>query len=179
MGTTRSVRMSQDLEKVSEIFKSIDNSINDHSIKDLFRLGKFDSGRSRPRSILVKFVRCADASKVLSKVSSLSQPFIVKPDMSAAQRVRESILLKERWSLLQSGTNRKSIKIRNSSIYVNNILHGTVDSSNTFQCEHEHLTDSNVSTPTSCPNTPSHESAFVDPDPDVSATLMDSGQLPT
>ena len=46
--------------------------------------------------------------------------------MSHSQRIRESILLKERWRLLQKGVARKSIRIREESLFVNNQLHGRV-----------------------------------------------------
>ena len=40
--------------------------------------------------------------------------------------------MKERWKLIQSGHDRKVIKIRNSSIFVNGRLHGRV-SNNSLQ----------------------------------------------
>ena len=52
----------------------------------------------------VKFFRVADATSILSKRrSSHSTPVVIKPDMSPTERRSESILLKERWSLVQSG----------------------------------------------------------------------------
>ena len=36
--------------------------------------------------------------------------------------------MKERWSLIQNGTDRRSIKIRNGSIYIDNVLHGYANS---------------------------------------------------
>ena len=42
--------------------------------------------------------------------------------------------MKERWGLIQSGVARKSIKIRNTRLFVNNKLHGQVINSK-FQCE--------------------------------------------
>ena len=61
----------------------------------------------------------------------MSRPHSIKPDMSREQRLLESILMKERWGLIQSGVARKSIKIR---LFVNNKLHGQVINSK-FQCE--------------------------------------------
>ena len=46
--------------------------------------------------------------------------------MSKEERDNESILLGERWNLIQSGTDRKFIKIRNKQIFVNNQLHGSI-----------------------------------------------------
>lgn len=133
VGTPRLVRLDQDLERISGVIASVDSTITSDSIRDIIRLGKFNSNCKRPRPILVKFLRYADAAKVLFKAGSLCQPYTIKPDMSKEQRVRESVLLKERLSLIQSGIKRKSIKIHNSRLFVNNVLHGKVDSSNIFQ----------------------------------------------
>ena len=90
------------------------------SIRDGYRLGKFSSGASRPRPILI---RIADVSGILSKRRNLTQPY---SDMSPNQRLYESILLKERWNLIQSGVSRKYIRIRADCLYVRNKLHGRV-----------------------------------------------------
>ena len=44
--------------------------------------------------------------------------------MSRSQRVRESVLLKERWALIKNGISRKHIKIRDDCLLMNNQLHG-------------------------------------------------------
>ena len=53
-------------------------------------------------------------------------PVVIKPDMSLKERKSESMLLKERWSLIQSGVPREVIKIRGSRLLVRNKLHGQV-----------------------------------------------------
>jgi len=50
-----------------------------------------------------------DANVILVNRASLSPPHLLKPDMSPEDRAIESILLKERWSLIQRGHNRKQI----------------------------------------------------------------------
>ena len=42
----------------------------------------------------------------------MQPPYSVKPYLSKEEQHCESALLKERWSLIQSGTSRESIKIR-------------------------------------------------------------------
>ena len=49
--------------------------------------------------------------------------------MSQAECTIESLLMKERWRLIQTGIDRKSIKIQAANIYVNNKLHGKVSNS--------------------------------------------------
>ena len=114
-----------DLEVVATLLSSLDRSISAQSISDCFRLGKFSRG-SRPRPILIKLIRISDVNKILSKARQIPKPFTLKPDMSHSQRIRESILLKERWRLLQKVVARKSIRIREESLFVNNQLHGRV-----------------------------------------------------
>ena len=110
--------------KVVSVVSGINSSVQSQAIKDCFRLGKFNPQRSQPRPILVKFVRIADVSRILSNKSVLSPPIRIKPDMSPEERLRDSILLKERWSLIQSGIPKNDIRIRKSHLYVKNKLHG-------------------------------------------------------
>ena len=131
-GMSISARFESDLSSAVKVFSSIHNSIEPQSIKDCFRLGKFSPGSSRPRPILVKFIRIWDVTGILTKRSNLSSPYVIKPDMPHEQRVRESALLKERWHLIQSGVHRSNIKIKKDRLFVSNMLHGSVVD-NTFQ----------------------------------------------
>ena len=105
------------------------SSINSDSIKDLHRLGKFNTLLTRPRPILVKFIRAADVMSVLSNRRLLTHPVSIKPDLSQQERKRDSLLLKERWILIQSGCSRHDIKILESRLYVKNKLYGCVNNS--------------------------------------------------
>lgn len=152
-GLSRSDRLESDLSSVVNIFSALDSSIQPQSVRDCYRLGKFSPGASRPRPILVKFVRIADVTRIFSKKINLSTPFSIKPDMSRTQRLQESILMRERWHLIQSGVSRKSIRVRGDSLYVSNKLHGRVSN---FKFEHA-ATDSGASclTQTSSPRSTS------------------------
>ena len=66
---------------------------------------------------------------MLSKAGSLPSGLQIKPDMTREERLTESILLKERWALIQKETDHKTIKIRGNKIFVNNKLHGEVKNS--------------------------------------------------
>ena len=114
---------SQILIMSSKLFLA-DNSIQKHSNKDCFRLGNFNPTSDCARTVLVKFVRTADVSRIMSKKISLKLPFFVNPDLSPEKMLREATLLKERWNLIQSGTERKLIKIRNDSILVSCKVYG-------------------------------------------------------
>ena len=127
-GSPRLTGIESDTTSVVAVFSALDSTIQAHSIKECYRLGRFDPKRNntKPRPILVHFVRMADVSSVLAKRGSLKRPYFIKPFMSTEQRKIESILLKERWNLIQSGISRTQIRIRDSNIYVNKKLHGKV-----------------------------------------------------
>ena len=129
LGQSRPARLESDLSSAVDIFSALDSSIQPQSIKDCFRLGKLSRHAPRPRPILVKFVRITDVNRIFAKKNGLSSPFSVKPDMSRAQRLLESVLMQERWHLIQSGVSRKRIRLRGDSLYVNHKLHGRVSNS--------------------------------------------------
>ena len=130
--STRAYRQNEDLKKVISVLSPLDSSINHQSIKDLFRLGKFNANQMKPRPIMVKLIRSADVTSILSKVGQLSYPYFIKPDRSLEERRKERFLMEVRWSLIQTGIKRKCIKIKNSALFINNNKLGMVDSSTHF-----------------------------------------------
>ena len=98
-GMSKSARQGSDLSSVVSALSSIDPTIQSLSISDYFRSGNF-SQSSRPRPILIRFIRVADANRILTKRSNLSHPFSLKPDLPFQQRVQNSLLLKQRWKLI-------------------------------------------------------------------------------
>lgn len=116
----------------------------------------------RPRPVMVKFVRSADVARLLCNRSSLSSSFTIRADLSKEASFKKSVLMKERWALIESGINRKSIKVTSSSIFVHDKLHGKLDSNNIIQ-----LVD--------CVNGPNE----VPTNPSVNATPINAHSLPT
>ena len=127
-GTPRYLRTRQDLECAGEILSSIDSLVTVNTICDCFRLGKYKENNSRPRPLLVKLSRPSDVQSILMGRKNLaSRPGIgIKPDLSADDRKIESLLLKERRSLIVSGVERKNIRISGSTIYVNKQKYGII-----------------------------------------------------
>ena len=109
-GTSRLVRQREDMDKVVCLFSGVDESLSSSSTKDHLSLGKYIKKSTKPRPILVKFAQSDDILCVLTKSKDLKKPIFMKPDLSPLQRKHESILLKEKWSLIQSGESRNSIK---------------------------------------------------------------------
>ena len=125
-GTSRSARLELDLSNAVSVLSTLESSCQSQSICDCYRLGKYSPHGTRPRPLLVKFVRAIDASNILSKKGKLTRPYLIKPDMTQEQRKIESVLLKERWNLMQSGVSRTAIKIQGSNLYVTKKPHGRV-----------------------------------------------------
>ena len=125
-GTHHLERVKLDLDKVAELCVSIDCNIPKNAIRDCIRLGKYVPNSSRPRPILVKFNSTIHAANLFSRKSFCPNGIFIKHDLSPVERQIESTLLKERWQLLQSGVDRKSIKIRGSNIFVSGKLHARV-----------------------------------------------------
>ena len=112
----------------SEALSNADNDIEPSDIKDLHRLGKYDPKSERPRPLLVKLLRSNMALEILSSKSKLEAPVYIKPDMTLHEHQKERLLLKERRSLIDQGTERRYIRIRNDSIFVNSKLWCKVNS---------------------------------------------------
>ena len=122
-------RASHDTNLACKIIKSICPDLHDYAICDCSRIGKYSEQRTRPLS--VKFSRSCDVAMVLSnrhKISKAEYPKIfIKPFMSIAERITESTLLKEGRTLIDSGIERKLIRIRGNSIYINKTKVGSAN----------------------------------------------------
>ena len=123
LNTSRQDRLWKDVDSVLSALKDLENSIDANSIKDCYHLGKYKAQASKPRSVLVKFLRYTDASNVLGNKSQLSPPVFIKPDLTAKERAMESLLLKDRRRLIKQGISRQHIRIGNQSLFVHNKVH--------------------------------------------------------
>jgi len=92
-GTPRASCIKKDME---ERLQLTNNDISFHSIRDCFRLGKYNPNRSKPRPILVKLAWAFDADIVLYNRSKVPNGILIKPDMNPEERKIEAALLSER-----------------------------------------------------------------------------------
>ena len=76
--------------------------------------------------MLVTLNSTAEVRLILTNYSALPPNVTVKPDRSLSERKVDKILMSERWKLIKAGSDRRSIRIRNSSIYLNGRLYGKV-----------------------------------------------------
>ena len=124
-GQSRSVRAHAIFEKV---FSKVLGDANDSPplIRDCRRLGKFQSlsDGSRPRPVLVTLDSVLTVDRILSKASSAGLGSVkIRRDLPFEDRLVHAVLMKERWSLIQSGS---SIKLRKRSLLVDGQTHGSV-----------------------------------------------------
>lgn len=126
-GTSRGLQNRHDLDKVSTIISNLESTITSQSVRDCGRLGRYNEQRSRP--VIVHLNKADDVTTIISKRGSLAKPIVIKPYMSPEERIDEAVLMKQRWTLIESGVDRKRIKIRNTRLYVDRKLHGKVANS--------------------------------------------------
>ena len=102
-------------------------SLNDMSVRDNRRLGKYSESNPHPRPLLVTLNRASDVADILAKRNFLAKEKIfIKPDQSPEERSIEAILLKERRTLINSKINSKRIKIRGPKLFVGTRVYGRV-----------------------------------------------------
>lgn len=128
-GTPRNDRINGDHDAVLQPLKKLVPTLDEHHIRDCFRLGKFEDNRSRPRPVLAKLNCASDVVNILARYRSTTsdnRKIFIKPDLSPEQRSIESLLLKERRVLIESSIHRKAIKIRGNGIFVRDRSHAKV-----------------------------------------------------
>lgn len=117
--TRRPDRIKYDMTNCLNIITKLNPEINSQSIRDCLRLGKYKQSTSRPRPVLLKLNRSLDVTGVLSNRDQAPNGVVIKPDLTPQERQRNSLLLGERWKLMQAGTDKRNIKIKASTIYLN------------------------------------------------------------
>ena len=132
--TKRHARLKNDIKAFHDALVSASIQIEPSAIKDCFRLGQYKSGSDHPRPLLIKFLRSTDATYLLTSKTQLKHPIYIKPDVTPLEKSNESLLLKERKTLIQKGTDRQHIKLRNSHLYVNDQLFAKAENGQLCYC---------------------------------------------
>ena len=115
VGTVRSARVACDMAEVTSLLSPLLPALNESTIRDCYRLGKFSPERCHP--LLVALNRTCDVSTALSNKHMLAdQPHIkVNADLSVSDCNPRSILLRKRYELTSFGVDRHSIRLRYNS----------------------------------------------------------------
>ena len=125
-GTPRFKRITNDYSEACSILSNLEKDDIKCNVRDCRRIGKYNIDNVRPRPMLVTLNSTAEVRLILTNYSALPPTVTVKPDRSLSERKVDKILMSERWKLIKAGSNRRSIRIRNSSIYLNGRLYGKV-----------------------------------------------------
>ncbi len=129
-GTSHQVGLDSDQKQVISVLSSLVPDISKLSVRDCTRMGKYSPSHVRPRPLLVKLLRTTEVSVILSNRSKLNKSKVyIKPYMTPSKRNSESILLKERKSLISSGANPKDIKGKSNKLLLNGSVYGSVQGS--------------------------------------------------
>jgi len=97
--TNYQIRIKKDMENIIEALSRIENKIRPRDVKDLYCLSKYDPKNQCPRPLLVKLLHSNMALD-----SKLETYAYIKPDMTHQEHQKELLLLKERKSLIDQGT---------------------------------------------------------------------------
>ena len=119
----RFLRQQGDLGSIASIFSGIVPSFESKAIRHHYHLGKFHQESTSPRPILVKLNRTSEVASLLFKRNLLKSPYFIKPDCTPPKGHMEAALLKQRWSLINTGLNRSCIYVRGRCVFVNGQQH--------------------------------------------------------
>ena len=111
-GTKKYDWAKQDLTNVISTVSHVDSEITSQSIHDFFRLGKYKESVERSHPMLIKVTKAIDVISLSSNHSYFPNNISIKPDMSQAKRITESLLMKERWSLIHLIVNVLEYKLQ-------------------------------------------------------------------
>ena len=117
------------MENVTKLLEKINPDFCGATLRDCFRLGHYNKDQTQSRPILAKLNRTVDVANILSNRAKYPNEINIKPNLTKEERSRQSKLLAERWHLMQPGIDKKSIKIKKSSIYIQEKLHSSVQNS--------------------------------------------------
>ena len=122
-------RKNYDKTHIEKILKHLNK---EHiQISDCYRLGKYSKENKHSRTLLVTFSSVWDKDMVLQSANSLAtfnQRVFLSPALSDSDRLLERKILKKRWELINSGNERKDVKINNLKLYLKgNLVDITTD----------------------------------------------------
>lgn len=104
------------LDKAAELWKSL--SITDVIVDDIFRIGKYQDGKSRP--LIVKLVRTLDKKKIQQKAREISlhkKKIFINDDLTKQQQI-ERKLLREYLQASKQADNSITGSIRGNSLHL-------------------------------------------------------------
>jgi len=96
-GTSWPERVKHDIDKGVSVLSKVNQDTEASSVRDCLRMDKHKKNQTHPRPVLFKLSHSIDAISVLSNQASIKdKSIIIKLDMSPEEKLKDSILSKER-----------------------------------------------------------------------------------
>ena len=116
-------RLEHDDEHLKNILETL-GEWDKNNINLVKRLGPFNEQSDRPRSLIVKFSNEWNARKCLTKgykLRNYDNPVYISKSLSKEEVILIKRVLKKRWELMQNGTPKVVLKIKNLKVFHNNV----------------------------------------------------------
>ena len=117
-------RLEHDEEHLKNILETLGEWGESNNINLVKRLGPFNEQSDRTRSLIDKFSYEWTARKGLTKGYKLRNsdyPVFINKSLSKEEVILEKRVLKKRWELMQNGTPKVELKIKNLKLFHNNV----------------------------------------------------------
>ena len=110
--------LNHEMDAVNEVLTHLEES---PQIMDIKRLGTFVRNKERPRAVILTLPSAWDVRKILSKAPKMKnfhKPIFINRMLSPEEKLNENRILQIRRDLLNQGTERSLIKIRDLKLFV-------------------------------------------------------------
>ena len=115
-------RKTDDIKKVKNIALKL--GFEELRINGVIRAGKYDPDKDR--TLIVELTSRTDAELLVSKAIldkfGTKNNVYISPDLTREERLEERKVLKKRRELINTGTDKNSIKIRNLKLLVDGVV---------------------------------------------------------
>ena len=118
-------RMDSDIQAVRKFMEYLGEPGNE-PITDSFRLGKYRSDATRPRTLLVRFKNPWLVRKLLAKsyiLKDYSDRIYLSKELTVDKKKLESRILSERYKLVETGISKERLRVRDLKLYLDGKEH--------------------------------------------------------
>ena len=118
-------RMDSDFQAVRKVMEYL-GELGNEPITDSFRLGKYRSDATRPRTLLVMFKNPWLVRKLLAKsyiLKDYSDSIYLSRELTVDEKKLESRILFERYKLVETGISKNRLRVRDLNLYLDGKEH--------------------------------------------------------
>ena len=118
-------RMYSDIQAVRKVIEYL-GELGNEPITDSFRLGKYRSDATRPRTLLVRFKNPWLVRKLLAKsyiLKDYSDSIYLSRELIIDEKKLESRILFERYKLVETAISKVRLRVRDLNLYLDGKEH--------------------------------------------------------